>query len=124
MTDFACLINCMDGRVQKAAYSYLETKLQKPFIDTITFAGPAKIIAENKKEKLINDIRFRVDISTNVHGAETIAIAGHFDCAMIKVDDEKQIELVKKAKENLQLWYPNATVYGLFVDSSLNVIEC
>lgn len=118
---FACVINCMDGRVQEIVNEYMKNEYCVPFIDTITIAGPVKVLAENKKEVLVNDIKFRVGISINKHHSKIVAVTGHHDCLLVKVEDAVQIEFVKEAVKNVQKWFEDVTVIGLFVDKKWDI---
>lgn len=120
---FGTVINCMDGRVQNCVNKFVQDNHHIDFLDTITLAGPAKILSENKKEKLINGLKHRIDISINVHHSDFIAVVGHFDCAAIKFDDEIQKELVKDAAKKLKEWYPEIKIVPLWIDSDLSVTQ-
>ena len=58
-TEFACVIKCMDGRIQNVVSAYMRKKFNVPYIDAITVAGPVKVLAENKKDQILNDLKFR-----------------------------------------------------------------
>lgn len=122
-TEFACVIKCMDGRIQNVVSAYMRKKFNVPYIDAITVAGPVKVLAENKKDQILNDLKFRAGISVNAHKSEVIAVCGHFDCAMVYATDEEQIEMVHQAVKNVSTWFENVTVIGLFVNSDLEVFE-
>lgn len=118
---FACVINCMDGRIQSSVIDYMRKEYGTLYVDTITVAGPSKILSEYKKDKLIQNIKFRTDISVNKHGSEVIAVVGHFDCAMIIMTDQEQQDHVLEAVKNVDAWHPNTSVIGLWVDEKLQV---
>lgn len=122
-TEFACVIKCMDGRIQNVVSAYMRKKLGVPYIDAITVAGPVKVLAEFKKEKILADLKFRAGISVNAHKSEVIAVCGHFDCAMVYATDEEQIEMVHVAVKNVSTWFEGVKVIGLFVTSDLVVHE-
>ena len=111
----------MDGRIQTAVIDYMREEYQTLYIDTITVAGPSKILSEYKKDKLIKNIKFRAAISVEKHGSEVIAVVGHFDCAMIQQPDDLQQNHVTTAVENVKKWHDNVEVIGLWVDSDLSV---
>ena len=95
-SQFSCVINCMDGRVQSAVINYIVNKYGTPYVDVVTAAGPAKILAEHKKHRVIRNIKFRTSVSVTSHEAKHLLIAGHFDCALIDTSDEKQKEYILK----------------------------
>lgn len=113
---FATAVTCMDGRIQTIVNEYIQENYQKEFVDTITLAGPVKVLAEGKKDKLIKNLKFRLDISVNGHGSSVVALVGHHDCAGIKRSDDEQIEFIKEATKQVQQWYPECTVFGLWID--------
>lgn len=118
---FACVINCIDGRIQELVLNYMKDTYCVPFIDTITIAGPVKVLAENKKEKIIKDIKFRAGVSVKKHDSKVIAVIGHHDCALVLTSDDDQVQLVKRAVENVKTWFPLVEVIGLFVDGKWKI---
>lgn len=118
---FACVINCMDGRIQEAVIEYMKNKYQTMYIDNITLAGPSKVIAENIMDDIIDNVKFRVDISVSNHGAKVIAVVGHFDCAGIPSTDEQQKQYVLQATKEVKTWKDGIEVIPLWVDKELKV---
>lgn len=116
MDTFATQITCMDGRIQQAVQEYLKSTYNKQYIDTITMAGPVKILAQDRKEKLIENLRFRSDVSVFQHFSSVIAVVGHHDCAGIKEDNKTQKEFIKKAVVKIKSWYPDCEVIGIWFD--------
>ena len=62
---FCTVINCMDGRVQLPVNEYLRRELSVEYVDTITEAGPVRILAREQQSALADSILARVDISIN-----------------------------------------------------------
>ncbi len=118
MGTFATVINCMDGRVQKCVNDLIKETYTIDYPDTITFAGPVKVIALNEQEGLIDNLKFRVDISVNNHGSKIIAVAGHHDCAGVTESDDVQLEYIKQAAKIIKEWYPNTKVIAVWVNES------
>ena len=100
---------------------YLKSNYNAEFVDTITEAGPCKIIAENKDINAINSILQRVKISIDVHKSNLIAISGHFDCAGNPCEAEVQKGQIKQSVEYFKNLYPNTEIIGLWVDSKWQV---
>ena len=75
---FACVINCMDGRVQDAVKDYMKKSYGVDYVDTLTEPGPNKILADNSDLAIIENIKKRVEISVGHHGSKVVAIVGHF----------------------------------------------
>jgi len=101
---FATVINCMDGRTQLPMIKWVKKNYGIDYPDTITEAGPVKIIAENKNKQLIDSIKYRVGISVNKHGSKHIFLVAHYDCAGNPVVKEKQLKQLKKAVKQIKKW--------------------
>ena len=123
MNTFGTAINCMDGRVQVAIHEYIKQNYGVTYVDTITLAGPVKVIARRKPFNLVKDLRRRVRISVEIHQSKIVALVGHTDCAGISEPDELQkihlIESVKRVKK----WYPQIEVIGLWLDDDFQVVK-
>lgn len=118
---FGTVINCMDGRTQEQVNKYLREEFNVLYVDTITLAGPVKILAKNEQKSLVENVLFRTNISIDVHGSNVIAVCGHYDCAGIREPDENQIMYIKQSMKRLQELYPNVTVLGLWLDHEFKV---
>lgn len=121
MSKFGTVINCMDGRVQLCVNEYVKQKYNIEFVDTVTAAGPCKIISKDEQKRLVHNINYRLDISVNGHGSNYIAVVGHHDCAGVPDDDDTHklyvLESVTKVKE----WYPDAIVEAIWVNDKFEV---
>lgn len=118
---FATTITCMDGRIQKCVNEYVSAKTNRAYVDTITLAGPSKVISENKLNGVIDNLKFRLDVSINQHDSNYIAIVGHHDCAGVIESDNTQKEHIKHSCKQLQSWYPNIKVEALWVNEKFEV---
>ena len=98
---FAGAINCMDGRVQDAVAIFLRKKLGVDYVDAITEPGPDLILAENTDAAVVVNIKKRVGISLEKHGAKTVAIVAHADCAGNPVTKEEHLDQLQRAKETV-----------------------
>ena len=121
--NFATVINCMDGRVQLQVNEYISKKYGKKYIDTITLAGPCKIVSESKKDNIVKNLKFRIDVSVMKHKSEYIFIVGHTDCAGIKRSDQMQKEYLIDSVTKLKQWYPNTTVEAIWLDQDFEPCE-
>ncbi len=118
---FCTVINCMDGRVQIPVNEYLLEELSVDYVDTITEAGPVRILAEEQQSDLADSILARVDISVKKHKSKTVAIVAHYDCAGNPVKKDVQLEQLESAVDFLNDEYPDIKIFGLWVDSDWNV---
>jgi carbonic anhydrase len=126
MTDqriFATAINCIDGRAQMQVAEYLKRKLGVAFVDMITDAGPAGILAQMTDYDTIKAIKKRVNISVQQHGSRHIVVIGHHDCAGNPVDDETHHSHIRSAVQSITIWYPDAAVFGLWINENWGVEE-
>ena len=118
---FGTTINCMDGRVQQCVNEYVSKKAQVEYVDTITLAGPVKVVSENSDSDLVENLRFRLDISINGHGSRYIAVVGHHDCAGVPEDDSTHKQYVLNSANKVKNWYPSVIVEALWVNDKFEV---
>jgi len=111
----------MDGRIQEPIVNFLKEHYPIKYVDTITEAGPCKILAGNSNEILVKSIIDRIVISTGHHKSTLIAISGHHDCAGNPCDKEAQIIQVKQSVQFLKDIYPDVEIIGLWVDNEWKV---
>lgn len=119
---FATVINCMDGRTQIPAITYIKDKTGARFVDTITEAGPVGILAENRNKSLIDSIRNRVAISVEKHGSKDIFVLAHFDCAGNPKPEPVQREQLQQARKTVESWGFSAKVSTLWVGEDLRAV--
>ena len=120
---FYTVVNCMDGRVQLPVIRYLRKKFDVEYVDSITEAGPNRILAEGADPRTVEAILARVQISVERHRSAGIAIAGHADCAGNPAPEATQIRHIRAAVEFMQGHYPRLPVTGLWVDENWQVHE-
>jgi len=113
---FCTAINCMDGRVQLPVNEYLRGLLGIEFVDTITEAGPVRLLVHEQQSHPATSILSRVNISINKHASACVAIVAHWDCAGNPVSEHHQKEQLKVAVRFIATHYPNLRVLGLWVD--------
>lgn len=118
---FATTISCMDGRVQLPVVEYIKRDYAVDYVDMITEPGPNKILSENADRTLIESIKRRVAVSTEVHNSKLIAIVGHYDCAGNPVDKETQQSHILTSINTVKSWEFEAQVIGLCVDENWHV---
>jgi len=117
---FGTAINCIDGRVQLPLISWMKEQFHLDYVDSITEAGPDKIMAEQGPEVL--SIRNRVNISVKAHGSNILVIAGHYDCAANPVDEAQHRVQIKKAIQVAYSWnLPIETITGVWINRDWKV---
>ncbi len=120
---FVTTINCMDGRVQIPVNEYMVSRFEADYVDTITEAGPNKILADADNAVLMDSIKARYEVSTVKHDSKVVAIVGHHDCGGNTAEKAEQLEQIKTACENVAKWNENVKVIGLWVDETWTVNE-
>jgi carbonic anhydrase len=120
---FACVINCMDGRVQDAVKDYMKINYSVDYVDMVTEPGPNKIIAENLDLVVIENIKKRVQISTHHHASKVVAIVGHFGCAGNPTEKDEQIKHLQLAKKIVESFGLEVEVVLLWVDGDWKTVE-
>lgn len=120
---FCTVINCMDGRTQLPVNTYLTDLLKVDYVDTITEAGPVRILGDEPDSKLAEVILSRIDISTGKHGSCCVAIVAHHDCAGDPVCEEIQRGQLDRAVRFIAGRYPSLSVLGLWVDANWSVSQ-
>jgi len=115
---FATAVNCMDGRVQEQVTLLIKESTGVDYVDMITVAGPDKVLAQQAQTPEIELIKEKVLISRDKHRSSTIFIAGHHDCAGNPADEQRHIQDIKKAAENIKGWDMGLEVRGIWVDKN------
>ena len=109
---FCSVINCMDGRVQLPVIQYLKQRFDVRYVDSITEAGPALILAKRSDTALVKGILARLRISIEKHNSVGIAVVGHQDCAGNPASYDDQLEHIRDSVRFLRSEYEDAKVIG------------
>lgn len=121
MSTFCTSIHCMDGRLQEPIISYLKGHYNVKYVDSITEAGPCKILAENTNKVLVDSIIARVEISISKHKSGLIAVSGHHDCAGNPCEEEAQKDQIRRSVKYCKEKYRDIKIIGLWVDSEWKI---
>jgi hypothetical protein len=122
----------MDGRVQEPVAAWVKANHSVDFVDTVTVAGPDKVLAEARPtrsgrwrrrlgQQVAEEIRSRVAISVEAHGSKVVAVAGHDDCAGNPVSEEEHRRHILRAVDTVRSWGLGVTVVGLWVNADWQV---
>ena len=120
---FCTAVNCMDGRVQLPVIEYLRKRLGVPYVDSVTEARPGLSLSEEPSGSVTESIVKRVEVSTEGHGSNVIAVVAHWDCTRNPGDEETQRGQLLASVDLLAGRFPKVTVMGLWVDESWRVRE-
>ena len=113
----------MDGQTQLPVDEYLRNLLGAEYVDTITEAGPVRILAEAPDSDAARSILDRVNISVKKHGSECIGIVAHHNCAGNPATETGQKEQLDLAVRFVAAQHPSVRVLGLWVDSGRQVTQ-
>ena len=120
---FGTAINCMDGRTQLPINAYLRQQLEVDYVDTVTEAGPVRVLAEEPESALTASILNRVRISTSHHGSKCVAIVAHHDCAGNPAPEDEQKRQLDLAVRFVAAQCPGIRVLGLWLDETWSVSQ-
>ena len=111
---FGTAINCMDGRVQTPVSSWMKRHFRALYVDTITEAGPDRILAKVKDSSL-RGIRRKIDISRKLHGSRVLAVVSHHDCGGNPVSKDEHFQHLEEAVKKVVSWDLGMRIVGLWV---------
>ncbi len=117
---FATLIACMDGRVQVPLSEWMREHLQVDYVDTITEAGPEKIVTQGT-EAQIAAIREKIEVSVNLHGSANLVMSAHHDCGGNPVSKEQHLKELAQSVEAIQSWEYPVRIMGVWVNEKWEV---
>ena len=73
----ATCLNCMDGRVQLPALTWINANYPVDFVDVITEAGMDGVLAQQDD---ISEILRSIKVSVNLNKSTRLFVIGHYDC--------------------------------------------
>jgi len=120
---FCTAVNCIDGRAQLPVIEFLKKRFGADYVDSVTEAAPARILAGETNRRQVQSIIDRVDISIKNHKSKGIAVVAHHDCAGNAVDKQKQLEQLDVSVKFIRGQYPAIETIGLWVDEKWDVSE-
>ncbi len=117
------VINCIDGRVQEVVTDYLCKRWHVEYVDVITEAAPARVLAERTDGQVVSHLRSSVLGSLRQQASPRLALAAHSDCESDPVPEAVQREHLNAAVAWLTAEFRQAEVIGLWVDQAGHVCE-
>ncbi len=118
-SQFATVINCMDGRVQDPVNQWMKQQTGAKFIDVITEAGPDRIMASTATASRL--ILQRLLVSRDKHGSTSLALVAHHDCAGNPVSKTEHLCQLKKAGKIMETWNLGMRLLLVWVDENWQV---
>ena len=123
---FCTAINCMDGRAQLPAITFLKERFHVDYVDMITEAGPNRMLGHLTNYGLLQSVLDRLRISVEHHRSVGIAIVGHHDCAGNPAGKEEQtcdtLAALKRIRQHCPQ-YKDIPMIGLWIDETWSVSE-
>ena len=109
----ATCLNCMDGRVQLPALTWIKANYPVDFVDVITEAGMDVVLA---KQEDISEILRSIKVSVNLNKSTRLFVVGHYDCRGNPVDEKLHRQEIIDAVKRLKPLWPAQEVIGLWVN--------
>lgn len=121
---FGTAVNCIDGRAQTPVTDWMRLNCNIAFVDMITTPGAEQALCGGPNDRATR-IEQKVRLSVGKHLSETVAVAGHFDCAANGCDLEAKLAMILDAVETVKSWGLGVRVIGLYVNEwgSVEVIS-
>jgi len=114
---FGTLINCIDGRTQLPAISWIKENYSLDYVDNITEPGPDKLISEGKIELL----KSKINISINLHGSNLIVVSGHHNCAGNPISKEEHLSQIRKSIGVIKSLEMSVEVIGIWINDKWEI---
>jgi len=114
---FGTLINCIDGRTQLPAISWIKENYSLDYVDNITEPGPDKLISEGKIELL----KSKIDISIKLHGSNLIVVSGHHNCAGNPISKEEHLSQIRKSIGVIRSLEMSVEVIGIWINDKWEI---
>ena len=114
----ATCLNCMDGRVQWPALTWIKANYPVDFVDVITEAGMDGVLA---KQENISEVLRSIKVSVHLNQSTRLFVVGHYDCRGNPVDENRHREEIANAVKRLRPLWPAQEVVGLWVNDQWQV---
>ncbi len=123
----ACVINCIDFRIQKYVFKYLSENDYIGQSDFLMVAGAGRDLTSPMKPEYGEYLWRQLDISVSLHHIDEILVIEHQDCGAyaldglipgnleVAMDKPMHQEIAKKTLAKINEKYPNINVKFLYV---------
>jgi hypothetical protein len=118
--EFATVLNCMDGRVQRSVNEVVRDLFQVHYVDTITEAGIVKFLSEETQSAQTEATLASIRISLECHGSRAIAVAAHHNCAGNPREEGDQKAQLQAAVRFLSKRFENCRIAAVWVGDTWN----
>jgi len=114
---FGTLINCIDGRTQLPAISWIKENYSLDYVDNITEPGPDKLVSEGKIELL----KPKINISIKLHGSNLVVVSGHHNCAGNPISKEEHLSQIRKSIGVIKSLEMSVEVIGIWINDKWEI---
>ncbi len=114
---FGTLINCIDGRTQLPAISWIKENYSLDYVDSITEPGPDKLVSGGNIEQL----KSKISISIKFHGSNLVVVSGHHDCAGNPISKEEHLNQIKKSIGVIKSLKMPVEVIGIWINDKWEI---
>jgi len=112
---FAVALNCMDGRAQLPANTWLKERFGVDFIDMVTEAGIVRFCSAARDAPQTVAVLESIGVSVNAHGATQMAVIAHADCAGNPIADSAQKAQLSDAVAFLRDHFPRVDIIAVWI---------
>lgn len=130
-----CLVTCIDYRIQKALFEWLEKKHKLGNTDIIEIAGSSRDLVKPINQADESELLKNIQLSVSLHNPDNIIVLDHQDCGgyaqdntisaglPLDTDLAKHTKYLKKTKKILLDLFPDKNIKTMYVSLAGKVID-
>ena len=120
---FAVALNCMDGRAQLPANTWVQKRFGADYIDTITEAGIVRFCSGAQSSPETQGVLSRINVSVTAHKATQLAVIAHAGCAGNPIADDAQKAQLSEAVSFLASHFPTLEIIAVWIGADWQPVE-
>lgn len=114
---FAASIQCIDGRIHDAIFSYIRGNYDIKYIDIISEPGIDGILADENITHIDSIIR-KVQVCVDVHQVKEVFLSAHYNCLANPGTKEEHLVQMNKSLEKLKAIFPDLNFHKIWIDEN------
>lgn len=114
---FCASIQCIDGRIHDAIFSYIKENYDIKYIDILSEPGIDGILAGDDPMYIDSIIR-KLQICVDVHDVKEVFFSAHYNCLANPGTKEEHISQMNKGLEKLKVRFPSLIFHKIWVDEN------
>ena len=114
---FCASIQCIDGRIHDAIFSYIRGNYDIKYIDILSEPGIDGILAGDDQAYIDSIIR-KLQICVDVHAIKEVFISAHHNCLANPGEKEQHIVQMDKGLEKLKTIFPSIVFHKIWIDEN------